>query len=95
MTSDRPTIKNRAIEAGLWVAVVIVGGYLLLPAAVDLVQTTQQERREEAEAAKLEQQLEELQNRNDATAKDPEALQKIREQRELEMRRKQNDERTE
>lgn len=91
MTVDSPTKKNRAIEAVLWGAVIVVGGYLLLPAAVDLVQTTQQEEYEEAEAAKLEGELRDLQNRNDAVGKDPEAIEKIIEQRGLEGRRNKND----
>ncbi|MCP4091808.1 MAG: hypothetical protein GY747_00010 [Planctomycetes bacterium] len=95
MTTERPTIKHRAIEGVLWGAVILVGGYLLLPAAVDLVQTTQQEEQEAAEAAKLEEELDRQQDRIDAFSKDPEAAQKIAEQRDLEGRRKQNDQRSE
>lgn len=91
MTADSPTKKHRAVEAVLWGAVIVVGGYLLLPAAVDLVQTTQQEDLEEAETRRLEQELRERQNLNDALGKDPEALEKIAEQRALQGRRKQND----
>ena len=91
MTPDSPTKKHRAAEAVLWGAVIVVGGYLLLPAAVDLVQTTQQEDLEEAETLRLEQELKDRQNLNDALGKDPEALRKIAEQRAQEGRRKQND----
>lgn len=91
MTADHPTKKHRAVEAVLWGSVIVVGGYLLLPAAVDLVQTTQQEEYEEAEAAKLEDDLQDLQYRNDALGKDPEAIEKIIEQRALEGRRNKND----
>ena len=82
---------HRAIEAVLWGAVILVGGYLLLPAAVDLVQTTQQEEREEAETAELEKELAERQDLNHAVGVDPEAIDKILEQRAAEGRRKQND----
>jgi hypothetical protein len=95
VTTERPTIKHRAIEGALWGAVILVGGYLLLPAAVDLVQTTQQEEQEAAEAAKLEEELDLHQDRVDVFSKDPEAAQKIAEQRDLEGRRKQNDQRSE
>lgn len=91
MTTAHPTKKHRAMEVVLWGAVIVLGGYLLLPAAVDLVQTTQQEAREEAEAAQLEDNLKGLQYRNDAVGKDPEAVQKISEQRALEGRRNQNE----
>ena len=91
MTTERPTIKHRAIEAALWGAVVLVGGYLLLPAAVDLVQTTQQEEQEAAEAAKLEEELRNKQDQIEMYPKDPEAAQKLAEQRALNGRRKQND----
>ncbi|MDP7061935.1 MAG: hypothetical protein QF489_03255 [Planctomycetota bacterium] len=95
MTTERPTIKHRALEGVLWGAVILVGGYLLLPAAVDLVQTSQQEEKEAAEAAKLEEELNRQQDRIDAFSKDPEAARKIAEQRDLEGRRKQNDQRSE
>jgi hypothetical protein len=91
VTDRPPTLKFRFVEAVLWGAVVVVGGYLLLPAAVDLVQTTQQEQREAQETAKLELELKQVQDRLVAFPEDPEALRKLAELQDMIGRRKQND----
>jgi len=71
----------------LWGAVVVVGGYVLLPAAVDLVRTRQQEENEQEIADEAQGQLQDAQQRLIQVGEDPQALQKIREAQELEARR--------
>ena len=65
----------------------MVGGYVLLPAAVDLVRTRQQEGLEEAESAALEQQLHEEQDRVDLFGKDPQSAEKKAELQAIEARK--------
>lgn len=91
MTPDRADLRTRMLETVLWAAVILVGGHLLLPAAVDLVQTTQQEKREAEATRRLEQQLREVQDRLLAFPEDPEALRKLAELQ-AEKRRREQDE---
>jgi flagellar biosynthesis/type III secretory pathway M-ring protein FliF/YscJ len=87
VSKDRSRPGNRAFEFVLWGAVILVGGYVLLPAAVDLVRTRQQEGLEEAEATALEQKLREEQDRTDLWAKDPQAAEKKAELQAIEARK--------
>lgn len=80
------TVRHRALEVLLWGAVVLVGGYLLLPAAVDLVRTRQQEDREHEKADLAEDSLRDSQGKLEQLADDPQALDKIREAQELKAR---------
>ncbi|MDA0667829.1 MAG: hypothetical protein O3A95_05050 [Planctomycetota bacterium] len=76
MGREETSQKNRVLEFVLWGAVILAGGYVLLPAAVDLVQTRQQEAKEQADAATREDQLREEQQRLDLHGKDPDAARK-------------------
>lgn len=80
MSREEPSQKNRVIEFVLWGAVILAGGYVLLPAAVELVQTRQQEATEQADAAAREEKLREEQQRLDLHGKDPDAARKKAEQ---------------
>ena len=76
MSREKTSQKNRVIEFVLWGAVILAGGYVLLPAAVELVQTRQQETKEQTEAAAREEKLREEQQRLDLHGKDPDAARK-------------------
>jgi len=76
MSREKSTQKNRVMEFVLWGAVILAGGYVLLPAAVELVQTRQQESKEQAEASLREEKLQEEQQRLDLFGKDPDAARK-------------------
>jgi hypothetical protein len=87
VTERASTLRDRALEVLLWGAVVLVGGYLLLPAAVDLVRTRQQEDRERMRAEEAETDLRTAQERLEQVGNDPQAIDKIRESQQLEARR--------
>ena len=76
MSREESSQKHRILEFVLWGAVILAGGYVLLPAAVELVQTRQQESKEQADAAQREQILREEQQRLDLFSKDPDAAAK-------------------
>jgi len=76
MSREKSSQKHRVIEFVLWGAVILAGGYVLLPAAVELVQTRQQEGKEQADAAERERILREEQQRLDLFSKDPDAAAK-------------------
>jgi hypothetical protein len=87
VTERASTLRDRALEVLMWGAVVLVGGYLLLPAAVDLVRTRQQEDRERLRAEEAEAGLRTAQERLEQVGNDPQAIDKIRESQQLEARR--------
>lgn len=68
--------NEKAIEFVLWGAVILAGGYVLLPAAVELVQTRQQERTESQQADAMEKELREAQDRLEFFGTDPDAPRK-------------------
>jgi len=75
--SDEPSSqKQRVIEFVLWGAVILTGGFVLLPATVELVQTRQQESKEHTEADTVEGNLKQAQQRLDLWSKDPDAARK-------------------
>ncbi len=78
----------------MWGAVILAGGYVLLPAAVDLVQTRQQEEQEAQTAQRQEQRLREAQDRLDLFAQDPDAARKKAELQAIQARRDSQNERT-
>jgi len=86
--------KHRAIEFVLWGAVILAGGYVLLPAAVELVQTRQQESVESASADSVEEKLKQEQQRVDLWSKDPDAARKKKELQGLQERTKDLEEET-
>jgi hypothetical protein len=87
VSGRRARAGARAAEAALWVAVVLAGAYVLLPAAVDLVQTREQEAAETAVADGMEDVLREDQYTLRSFSSDPQAGEKIREQRARDARR--------
>lgn len=68
--------SRKAIEFVLWGAVILAGGYVLLPAAVELVQTRQQEENEEQQALDMEQSLRDAQDQLEIFGNDPDAARK-------------------
>ncbi|MFK5956924.1 MAG: hypothetical protein QM477_10830 [Planctomycetota bacterium] len=82
------------IEFVLWGAVILAGGYVLLPAAVELVQTRQQESKENVEADTVEKKLKQEQQRVDLWSKDPDAARKKKELLELQERTQNLEEKT-
>ncbi|MGB0953807.1 MAG: hypothetical protein ACPG31_11315 [Planctomycetota bacterium] len=75
---SRGTSKRslKSIEFVLWGAVILAGGYVLLPAAVELVQTRQQEETEVQQALDMEQDLRDAQDQLEFFGKDPDAARK-------------------
>ena len=94
MSREESSQKYRVLEFVLWGAVILAGGYVLLPAAVELVQTRQQESKEQAEAAAREEKLREEQQRLDLHGKDPDAARKKVELLELQGRKDNLEEKT-
>lgn len=76
MSGDTSRKREKAIEFVLWGAVILAGGYVLLPAAVELVQTKQQERAEASQADSMEQELRDAQDRLEFFGTDPDAPRK-------------------
>ena len=87
MSGRRARAGARAAEAALWAAVVLAGAYILLPAAVELVQTREQEAAETAAADGAEEVLREDQRTLGWFSSDPQAGEKIRTQRARDARR--------
>ena len=80
MSERRARVGSRAVETALWAAVVLAGGYLLMPAAVELIQTREQEAVETARADAAEEDVRTAQHQLNRFSADPLAAEKVREQ---------------
>ena len=87
MSPRRARTGARAVEIALWAAVVLAGAYVLLPAAVELVKTREEEAAATAKASAAEDQLRGGQRELEWFSSDPQAGEKIREQRAQDARR--------
>jgi hypothetical protein len=79
MSGSRPAARARTLEAALWALVFLAGGFVLLPAMVELVQARQAEE-ELTQGARAEQEdLAERERRLIWLASDPQADEKLSE----------------
>jgi hypothetical protein len=86
-------IRRKALftDGVLWLITILVGIMFLLPKAVSLIQVREQEKIEQQQAHISEQLLKESQLRLDYLGKDPDAVEKINEQRSMQDRIQNND----
>ncbi len=87
MSERRARVGSRAVETALWVAVVLAGGYVLMPAAVELIQTREQETAETARADRAEERVRQAQSELYWFSADPIAAEKLAEKRLVDSRR--------
>ena len=77
MSDRRARVGSRAVETALWVAVVLAGGYVLMPATVELILTREQEAEETARADQAEKEVQEIQDKLNWFSADPIAAEKV------------------
>ena len=77
MSDRRARVGSRAVETALWVAVVLAGGFVLMPATVELILTREQEAIETERADGAEDMVRKAQGELSWFSADPIAAEKV------------------
>lgn len=86
MTFDRTTAHSRALEGLLWIAVLLAGGAILLPSAVDFIAARQAEQESHQQASESEQNVKDLGHKIYWLVHDPQRDEKLAERQGLSIR---------
>ncbi|MBC8370356.1 MAG: hypothetical protein H8E25_10170 [Planctomycetes bacterium] len=91
MTTTKIPRKALFADGVLWLIAILAGIMFVLPKAVSLIQVREQEKIEQHKAQVAQQRLKDSQLRVEYLGTDPDAIEKINEQRALRERMQNND----